>query len=124
MLIHQNYKDLFKHSTITEIISMFQSLLDSRELRPDEALALAGAIHAGLRSPHRLDGTAYARYAQAMALLNHHMPETHQHVVANWRLSQTKSSDSKRTYDDSLFDDTAMMQVSGNRNPSEPDTDE
>jgi len=115
MSISQNYKELFRYATITEIVSMFQSLLDARDIAPEEALALAGAIHAGLRKPQGLDSTAYARYAQTMALLNHHMPEVHQHVVANWRLPRAKSSMVKRTYDDSLFDDTAVMPIPGSK---------
>ena len=94
---------------------MFQSLLDALDIEPDEALALAGAIHAGLRNPQGLDGAAYARYAQAMALLQHHLPEVHQHVVANWRLPQVKPSAPKRTHTDSLFDDTAMMPAAGSK---------
>ena len=115
MSITQNHKELFRYATITEIISMFQSLLDARDIAPQEALALAGAIHAGLRKPQDLDGTAYARYAQAMALLNHYLPDIHQHVVANWRLPQTKPSAPKRVYDDSLFDDTAVMPIPGSK---------
>ena len=115
-----NYKELFRQTTILEIISKFQSLLDALDIEPDEALALAGAIHAGLRNPQGLDSTAYARYAQAMALLNHHLPEMYQHVVANWRLPQeklAKTSAPERTYTDSLFDDTAVMPVPGSKEP-------
>jgi hypothetical protein len=115
----ENSKELFRQTTITEILSMFQSLLDALDIQPEEALALAGAIHAGLRNPQGLDGFAYARYAQAMALLNHHMPEVHQHVVANWRLPKAKSSASERTHDDSLFDDTAVMPIPGSKNTQE-----
>jgi hypothetical protein len=107
------YKELFKHATITDVISMFRSLLDELDIEPGEALALAGAIHAGLRKPQGQDRTAYARYAQTMALLNHHLPDVHRHVVANWRLPEIRPSAPKRTYTDSLFDDTAVMPVPG-----------
>jgi hypothetical protein len=88
MSVSQNYKELFRHTTITEIVSMFQSLLDARDIAPEEALALAGAIHAGLRNPQGQDGSIYARYARLMALLRYGMPEIHEHVVADWRLHQ------------------------------------
>jgi len=115
MSISQNYKELFRYTTITEIVSMFQSLLDSRDIAPDEALALAGAIHADLRNLQGSDGSIYARYARTMALMNHHMPHVHQHVVVNWRLLRAKSSAAKRTYTDSLFDDTAVMPIPGSK---------
>jgi len=118
----QNYKELFKYATITEIVSMFQSLLDERDIAPDEALALAGAIHAGLRKPQGQNGAAYAQYAQAMALLNHHLPKVHQHVVTTWRLPEIRSSAPKRTYTDSLFDDTAVMPVAGGKNADKTNT--
>jgi len=94
---------------------MFQALLDELDIEPDEALALAGAIHAGLRNPQGLDGSAYARYAQAMALLQHHLPKVYQHIVVNWRLPQARPPAPKRTYTDSLFDDTAMMPAAGSK---------
>lgn len=114
-----NYKELFRQTTILEIISMFRALLDELDIEPEEALALAGAIHAGLRNPQGLDGTAYARYAQAMALLQHHLPEVHQHVVTNWRVPGVKVSASKRTHTDSLFDDTAVMPIAGSKSTEE-----
>ena len=112
-----NYKELFRQTTILENISMLQSLLDALDIEPEEALALAGAIHAELRDPQGLDGPEYARYAQAMALLSHHLPEVHQHVVANWHLPQTEPpvSKRKREYTDSLFDDTAVMPILGSK---------
>ena len=102
---------------------MFQSLLDERDIAPEEALALASAIHAGLRNPKGQNGAAYAQYARAMALLNHHLPEVHQHVVTNWRLPEIRSSAPKRTYTDSLFDDTAVMPVAGSKNADKTNTE-
>ncbi|MBK9924464.1 MAG: hypothetical protein IPP66_04150 [Anaerolineales bacterium] len=113
----ENKKELFRQTTIAEIISMFQSLLDALDIQPEEALALAGAIHAGLRNPQGMDRVAYARYAQAMALLNHHLPDVHQHVVTNWRLPKPRSSASERAHNDSLFDDTAVMPIPGSKSP-------
>ncbi len=115
----QSYRNLFRIPTITENIALFRSLLDSYEIMPGEALALLGSIHAKLRRGKGQDGSAYARYAQTMALLHHHMPDVHQHVVANWQLPQTDTAASAKTstksYSDSLFDDTIAMQVPGHR---------
>jgi hypothetical protein len=109
-------KDLFRHATPSDLLSLLRVMLDSRDIQPQEALALAGAVHAGLRKPRERDGSAYARYARTMALLRHEMPEVHEHVVANWRLPEIRSSPPKRTYHDSLFDDTAMVRVPGSKN--------
>jgi len=115
-----NYpKNLFRIPTISENIALFRSLLDSYEIKPAEALALSGSIHAELRKVKGQDGPAYANYARTMALLNYYLPDVHQHVVANWQLPQTRpivsASTVTRTYTDSLFDDTIAMRVPGNR---------
>ena len=70
---------------------MFQSLLDAQDIAPEEALALAGAIHAMLRNPRMQDGSIYAQYARMMALLEHGMPSTSEYVAANWQLHQSES---------------------------------
>jgi hypothetical protein len=119
MIPAQTYKNLFRRATTSDLLLLLRSMLDSRDLRPQDALALAGAVHAGLRKPGERNGSAYAQYARTMALLRHEMPETHEHVVANWRLPETRSSPPKRTYTDSLFDDTAMVQVPGGKNTDE-----
>lgn len=109
----EKHKQLFRYATITEIVAMFQSLLEARDVEAGEALALAGAIHAGLRKPQG-PNAPYARYARVMALLNHNLPEVYEHVAANWRLPHMRPA-SKRTYTDSLFDDTAVMPVPGSK---------
>jgi hypothetical protein len=70
---------------------LFRSLTESREILPQEALALAGAIHAGLRKPpgHN-NGAAYAEYARTMALLKHTLPDLHDYVISHWRLSASR----------------------------------
>lgn len=84
MTIHPN-KELFRPSTTIEKLAWFRSLLDSHEIRPNEALALLGSIHAELRQPPAgRDGSPYARYAQMMQSLHYQMPDTHQFVVASW----------------------------------------
>jgi len=120
----QKIKELFKYATITEIVSLFQSLLELRDIEPEEALALAVAIHGDLRSLQGNNGSLYAKYAALMAFLQHALPDVHTHVVVNWRLPQKRvpviPSASKRTFDDSLFDDTAMMPVPGNAKTNKP----
>lgn len=115
------YKDLFRHATTSDVLSLFRSLLESRDLQPREALALAGAVHAGLRKPRKRNGSDYAQYARTMALLQYEMPEVHEHVVINWRPPETRSTPPKKSYHDSLFDDTAMVPVSGSKNADESD---
>lgn len=43
--------DLFRPATTSDVLSMFRFLLESRDILPGEALALAGAVYAGLRKP-------------------------------------------------------------------------
>lgn len=79
-------KDLFRQATTSEKLALFQSLLESQDIQPGEALAVLGAIHAELRRPPAgVGGFAYARYAQLMQSLLHQRPNVHQHVVAAWR---------------------------------------
>ena len=124
----QSYKNLFRIPTITENIALFRSLMDSHEIKPGEALALSGSIHAELRRGKGQDGSAYARYAQTMALLNHHMPDVHQHVIANWQLPKSGTAVSTKTstkqYSDSLFDDTIAMRVPVTRQAFEANSDQ
>ena len=86
MPISQDHKELFHQPATSEVLSMVRSMLDAYDIESNEALALLGSIHAGLRQAKGQDGSVYARYAQTMALLQHQMPEIHQHVVANWRV--------------------------------------
>lgn len=123
MIPSQTYKDLFRRATTSDLLLLLRSMLDSRDLRPQDALALAGAVHAVLRKPGEPNGSAYAQYARTMALLRHEMPEVHEHVVVNWRLPETRSIPPKKTYTDSLFDDTAMVPVPGNKNADESDNE-
>lgn len=87
MLLSEPHKDLFRPAATSDVLTMFQSLLESRDIPPQEALALAGAVHAGLRKPREQSGAVYAGYARAMALLRYALPEIHEHVTANWRLN-------------------------------------
>lgn len=87
MHLSEPHKELFRPAAASDVLSMFQSLLEARDILPQEALALAGAVHAGLRKPREQAGTVYAGYARAMALLRHALPEIHEHVTANWRLN-------------------------------------
>lgn len=111
-----SFRELFRPAATAEMLSLFQSLVEAGEIRPQEALALAGAIHARLRKPQGPNGMVYARYARTMAFLKHHLPDVHRHVIANWRLPEVRPAAPKRTYTDSLFDDTAVMPVPGKKN--------
>ena len=122
------HQDLFRIPTISENIALFRSMLDSHEIKPGEALALSGSIHAELRRVEGRDGSVYAGYARTMALLNYHKPDVLQHVVANWQLPQTGSvisaSTTTKSYTDSLFDDTIAMKAPVNKEVFEPDTEQ
>lgn len=83
----RSLRELFRPATTSDVLSMFRSLLELRDILPGEALALAGAVHAGLRKPREQDGAVYLGYARAMALLRYALPEIHEHVAANWRLN-------------------------------------
>jgi hypothetical protein len=112
----ESIRELFRPAAADDMLSLFQSLVEAGEIRPEEALALAGAIHARLRKPQGPNGAAYAWYARTMAFLKHRLPEVHRHVIANWRPPEGRPVAPKRTYTDSLFDDTAVMPVPGNKN--------
>jgi len=103
-------------------------MLDSYGIKPGEALALSGSIHAELRRVEGRDGSAYASYAQTMALLNHHLPDVLQHVVANWQLPQAglviSASTATKSYTDSLFDDTIAMKAPVNKEVFESNTEQ
>ncbi len=83
----QPSQNLFRPADLSDILGLFRSLTESRELLPPEALALAGAIHAALRKPQDHNGAVYAEYARTMALLKHTLPELHEYVTHHWRLS-------------------------------------
>jgi len=87
MTTPSSLQKLLQQATTADWISFFQSLLDAKDLSPDEALALAGLIHARLRNPVSHKGSNYAQYARIMAALNHYLPDTFQHVSTNWQLN-------------------------------------
>jgi hypothetical protein len=118
----ESLRELFRPAATADVLSLFQSLVEAGEIRAEEALALAGAVHAGLRKPQRMNGAAYARYARTMAILKHHLPEVHRYITANWRPPHIRPSAPKKTYTDSLFDDTAVMPVPGNKKGFYPRT--
>lgn len=118
----KSLKELFRPAAVADLLSLFQSLVESGEIAPQEALALAGAIHAGLRNPPQgTNGAAYAQYARTMAFLKHHLPQVHRHVAANWRPPGIRRAAPKRTHTDSLFDDTAVMPAVGSKSVSTPE---
>src|SRR6185436_6206302 len=88
MPISSSHHELFHQSNTADKISLFQSLLQSKDLNADEALALLKSIHTELEQPQGHAPSVYEDYAHMMESLHHAMPEVHQHVVANWQSPQ------------------------------------
>jgi hypothetical protein len=116
MVISQNHNDLFRQSTTAEKLAMFQSMLDSHDIQPEEALALLGSIHAELRQPQ--EGAVYAQYAKTMASLLHEMPAVHEHVAANWQIQSTRSQTSD--YDELVEGQDVISGLKHGTSASEP----
>src|SRR6266540_377229 len=85
MTTPRNHRDLFIHSDISHKLDLFRSLLDSKDLTFDEALALLSAIHAELRHPKVHPSSMYIRYAEAVESLHQQMPDVHDQVVNAWQ---------------------------------------
>ena len=90
MPISEERHNLFHSSGIADKLSLFQSLLDSKDLDADEALALLNNIHAELEQPRGQSSSVYVRYAEVMESLQRQMPEVHQEVAARWQESHSK----------------------------------
>ena len=63
-----DFQGLFKSSGVSDKIAQLQSLLASRDLSSEEALALLGSIHEDLKLPQE-EAQVYQRYAEMMASL-------------------------------------------------------
>src|SRR6266540_2805011 len=85
MTTPRNHRDLFIHSDISHKLDLFQSLLDSKDLTFDEALALLSAVHAELRHPKVHPSSMYIRYAEAVESLHQQMSDVHDQVVNAWQ---------------------------------------
>ena len=86
MPISGTYRDLFVHAATPGKLDLFQSLLDTKELTFDEALALLSAVHVELEKPKAHPSSMYMRYAESIEGFHQQMPEVHDQVVDAWRV--------------------------------------
>src|ERR1051325_10518132 len=85
MAIFQNRHDLFRRSGTSDKLTLFQSLLDSKELTSDQALALLTAIRNELEQPQQRSSSHYRQYAKAIESLHRSMPDVYEQVVDAWQ---------------------------------------
>ena len=81
----QSHRDLFRHPSTVDKLDFFQSLLDSKELISDLALAFIIIIRAELEQPQKQSASAYRRYAEVIRSLCAQMPDVYNQVVNAWR---------------------------------------
>jgi len=81
----QNYRDLFHPPSTLDKLNFFQSLLDSKELICDLALAFILIIRAELEQPQKQSPSAYRRYSEVITYLCVQMPEVYEQVVDAWQ---------------------------------------
>ena len=88
MAIPSYRRDLFRDSTIGDILNFFHLLFNARELTADLTLALLKIIHHELNIHQKPDRTVYKRYAEAIESLRYYVPDMLQQVVDGWKSSQ------------------------------------
>jgi hypothetical protein len=88
-IIRSSHKDLFRNSTTDDKLTLFQLLLDKKELTVDLTLALLKIIHSELKSDQYRDRSVYKRYAEAIESLRYHMMDMLQQVVDAWKKRQS-----------------------------------
>jgi X-linked retinitis pigmentosa GTPase regulator len=76
---------LFRKPSAAEKLDLFQSLLDSKDLTFDQALALLRTIRADLENPKANRSSVYVRYGQLMESLHKQLPEVYEQVANAWR---------------------------------------
>ena len=81
----QNQRDLFRPPSTLDKLNFFQSLLDSKDLICDLALAFILIIRAELEQPQKQSPSVYRRYAEVITGLCVQMPEVYEQVVAAWQ---------------------------------------
>lgn len=81
----QNHRDLFRHPSTIDKLNFFQSLLDSKELISDLALAFILIIRAELEQPEKQSPSAYRRYSEVITCLCAKMPDVYEQVVDAWQ---------------------------------------
>ena len=80
-----NRQHLFRKSSAAEKLDLFQSLLDSKEITVDTALALLSTIRAELENPKANPSSVYVRYGQLVESLYKQMPDMYDQIVSAWR---------------------------------------
>jgi hypothetical protein len=88
MHISSSHKDLFRKTTISDKLNLFQLLFDSQTLTADLTLALLKIIHEELNNHQKPDRTVFKRYALMVSSLRYHVPEMFQQVVDDWKAHQ------------------------------------
>ena len=85
MIDSGNRQHLFRKSSAAEKLDLFQSLLDSKEISVDTALALLSTIRVELEHPKANPSSVYVRYGQLVDILHAQMPEVYDQVANAWR---------------------------------------
>jgi hypothetical protein len=88
MSISSRYKELFHTSTISDKLTLFQLLFDTKELTVDLTLALLKVIHKELSIHQTRDRSGYKRYAEAIESLRYHMSDVLRQVIHAWKTEQ------------------------------------
>ncbi len=87
----QSRRALFHGSdTASDKLDLFQSLLDSKDLTSDQALALLNIIRPELEKPQRQGRSIYRQYARVMGSLHEQMPEVYEKVLSLWQPKQER----------------------------------
>ncbi len=95
----RSYKKLFRAPTTEDKLSLFQSLLDTREdMTVDLALALLKIIHQELSSDQGRDHSVYKQYAKGIESLRFRIPGALQQVVSAWKMQKVTSPPEWFTY--------------------------
>ena len=90
-IITSNHKDLYRTPTTEDKLTLFQLLLDAKELDLDLSLALLKIIHQELKNNQNDDRSVYKRYAESIEAMRYHMLDTLQLMVAAWKSLQSTS---------------------------------
>ncbi len=78
------YNNLFNQTGPRSMLDYLQSHLAARDLSPEEALAMLGAVHEELNNPSNMDRGLYQKYSEFMESLRTEMPAVHDYVVSAW----------------------------------------
>lgn len=84
MSIPQGRRDLFRNPNTVDKLNFLQTLLESKDLISDLALALINIIRSELEQPQKQNAAAYRRYSQVITSLCTQVPDVYEHVVKAW----------------------------------------